>query len=340
MSAMPKPKRIARRRAIGIFAAVAGLPLLARADAASRSASRPIVHRWSGTALGARASIILHHPDAEQARALIAEAAAEIERLERIFSLYRRDSALSTLNRSGRLDAPPLDLIHLLSEARGYSEVTGGAFDVTVQPLWDLYATHFRRPGADPDGPPDRAVEQARALVDYRHLDIESAAVTLARPGAAVTCNGIAQGYITDRVAALFRDAGLEHVLLDLGEVRALGPRDDGRGWRVGIRDPLSGSRLLEAVDLTGGAIASSAGSGTTFEPSGRCHHLFDPRTGRSANRYAGVTVMAPSATAADALSTGLACMSNDALLRARPALAGIAAHFVALTGAVSRWTA
>ena len=295
--------RPTRRRFIAIAAAAAGFPLAAagvRAEAAH-------LHRWSGIALGAAAEIVLHDPDGARARALIARCVAEIERLEDVFSLYRPRSALSRLNRDGRLPAPPLELVALLAEARVYSERTEGAFDATVQPLWRLHAAHFAQPGADPRGPSDAEIARARALVDYRAVDIEPAGIRFARPGMALTLNGIAQGYITDRVASLLQDAGMGDVLLDIGEVRALGRHPEGRPWRVGLRRAAAPETVGRTVTLADRAVATSAGIASPFEPSGRHHHLFDPATGRPAPGSGQVSVIAPRATLADALSTALA---------------------------------
>ena len=292
-----------RRRFIAIAAAAAGLPFAAlRADAGT-----PPPHRWSGIALGAAAEIVLHDPDGARARRLVARCVAEIDRLEDVFSLYRPESALCRLNRTGRLTAPPLELVALLAEARFFSERSEGAFDITVQPLWRLYAAHFARPGAHASGPAEAEIERARALVDYRAVEIEAAELRFARPGMAVTLNGIAQGYITDRVAALLRDAGMAQVLLDIGECRALGRHPDGRPWRVGLRRAAQPETVARTVALADRAVATSAGIASPFDSSGRHHHLFDPATGRPARMEGQVSVIAPSATMADALSTALA---------------------------------
>ena len=156
------------------------------------------------------------------------------------------------------------------------------------------------------------------------------------RPGMAVTLNGIAQGYITDRVAELLRAAGFASVLVQLGETVAGAPRSEGRPWRVGIPDPFAPDRVLETLDAVEVAIATSSGRATRFDAAGRHHHLFDPATGRSADRYASVTVVAARATTADALSTALAVASPAAaphLLREADA----AALFVAADGR-PRW--
>ncbi|MCY4480631.1 MAG: FAD:protein FMN transferase [Rhodospirillales bacterium] len=292
-----------RRRFVAIAAAAAGLPFAAlRAGAETAH-----LHRWSGIALGAAAEIVLYDPDATRARRLIARCVEEIDRLEDVFSLYRPESAICRLNRDGHLKAPPLELVALLAEARSYSERTDGIFDVTVQPLWRLYAAHFARPGAAPRGPAEAEHARAQALVDYRTVEIEPGEVRFARPAMAITLNGIAQGYITDRVAALLHDAGMGDVLLDIGEVRALGRHPDGRPWRVGIRRAAEPEIVARTVTLTDRAVATSAGIASPFDASGRHHHLFDPATGRPAPGAGQVSVIAPRATMADAVSTALA---------------------------------
>ena len=292
-----------RRRFIAIAAAAAGLPFAA----AGARAKPAYLHRWSGVALGAAAEIVLHDADAARAKRLTARCVAEIDRLEEVFSLYRPESAISRLNRDGRLAAPPLELVALLAEARSFSERTEGAFDATVQPLWRVYAAHFARSGADARGPAEADLARAQALVDYRAIEIAPASARFARPGMAITLNGIAQGHITDRVAALLRDAGMGDVLLDIGEVRALGRHPDGRPWRVGLRHAAEPETVARTLTLTDRAVATSAGIASPFEPTGRHHHLFDPATGRPAPSAGQVSVIAPRATMADALSTALA---------------------------------
>ncbi|NYZ13712.1 FAD:protein FMN transferase [Azospirillum sp. RWY-5-1] len=309
---------LSRRRVLAIGAAAAGLALLPNGARAAGAALRV----WRGTALGASASITLHHPDSAEADRLIALCLDEIARLERVFSLYRADSALARLNRDGELRDPPADLVRLLSEAAMLSEQSDGAFDVTVQPLWQLHATHFGRPGADPAGPPPSAVTATLRLVGHRGLRIASDRVWFDRRGMAVTLNGIAQGCITDRVADLLRAHGMRNVLLDLGEVRALDRHPDGRPWSVGLERVGRPGSPSPALTIEDAAVATSAGYGTGFGPRGRFTHLFDPATGASPGHWRSVTVVAPTATTADALSTTLSVLPPArvaALLAATP---------------------
>ncbi|MDQ1901584.1 FAD:protein FMN transferase [Paracoccus sp. WLY502] len=287
---------LTRRRFLAISATAACLP------GALAAAPR----YWSGQALGARASIRLDHPDAP---AITARCLAEIDRLENILSLYRADSALSQLNRTGRLDNPPFELLDCLSQAGAVHRASGGAFDVTVQPLWAVWAeaaVQGRRPT-----PAEREAALERGGWDGVRMSPEA---IILRPGQALTLNGSGQGYVADRVAALLEAQGLTDILIDTGELRALGQRS----WPV--RTAQGGS-----VPLSARALASSAPLGTCFDAGGRDGHILDPRTGGPvASPWEAITISAPSAALADALSTAACLMRNrdelDGLMAAFPA--------------------
>ncbi|WP_099824495.1 FAD:protein FMN transferase [Oceaniglobus indicus] len=274
-----------RRRFLAISAAAIAVPGMGRAQP---------IHVWQGTALGARATLRLAHPDAA---AIGARVGAEISRLEDIFSLYRPDSALSRLNRDGRLVAPPFELLECLSLAGSVHAASGGRFDPTVQPLWAGYADASATgalPGTD-------TIDDARALADWGGVTLGADAITL-RPGMALTLNGIAQGFIADRIAAFLSAEGLSDILIDTGEFRALGSAPGGKSWQVKLA---AGGE----VALTARALATSAPLGTTFDEAAQVGHILDPRTGRPAQTpWREITVSADSAALADALSTA-ACL-------------------------------
>lgn len=296
---------IRRRRLLTLTAAAA----LAPGMAALPARAVPI-HQWRGVALGADASITLAHPDAPR---IVDEALAEIARLEAIFSLHQPDSALARLNAAGRLAAPPFELLECLGLCGRVHAATGGAFDPTVQPLWALHAEHH---AGTPEGPPHpAAVAAARARTGWRRVRIDPAEVRL-DPGMALTLNGIAQGYIADRVARLLRGMGLDRVLVNTGEFAALGGDPRGGPWQVGLR---AGDALLpDRVPLDGGALASSAALGITFDAAGRAGHIIDPRSGDPApGRWRLVTVTAPRAALADTLSTAFCLLDRTGIERA-----------------------
>lgn len=298
-------KHFSRRRAISLFGAVAGCSLLVKNGAIALPKGTSLF-TWNGTALGAPAKLTLAHYDQREAERIVTIAINEIERLERIFSLHRHDSDLSLLNRDGRHDAPAIDLLNVMKQSRRFSDLTRGAFDVTVQPLWLLFSEHFTKNPGTSEGPSKIDIENTKKLVGYNQVDTNGGKIRLARPGMAVTLNGIAQGYITDRVADLLTGQGIGQVLVELGETRALDDHPEGRPWRIGLADPSNPSETTETIELTNKSVATSAGSGTVFGGSGRYHHLFDPRTGDPATQHISTSVVTNRATAADALSTGL----------------------------------
>lgn len=316
---MPEKNVWPRRRLLSVIAAAAGIPLLPRATD-SATLARPERLRWRGRALGAVSTITLAHPDTTVLRRALAHCVNEIHRLEGLFSLFEPNSELCRLNREGQLPTASLDLRIVLAEARRISALTDGAFDVTVQPLWRLYSAHFREFPDDHAGPPPRAVEQARNLVDYRMLETNAGGVAFARRGMAATLNGIAQGYVTDRVGAILRSEGFDRVLVDVGEIAAFAPPRDDTPWRIAVEDPERTGRNTARLALSNQAVATSRGKATRFDRTGQHHHLFDPSTGRSAVTQRSVTVIANNAMTADALSTALAVSAaapDIALLRA-----------------------
>ncbi|HEY8334902.1 MAG TPA: FAD:protein FMN transferase [Tardiphaga sp.] len=295
---------LTRRRMIAITAMAAGAAVLA-----GRSAQASDAIRWHGSALGAQVSIEIYHPDRAEAERLVQHCLLEVRRLEQQFSLYRTDSAICALNRTGILISPEADMVALLKASLSFAEVTDGAFDPTVQPLWQLYAAHFSAEHPEPNGPPPDQVSAALAKVGHRDLLVGTDRIALVRRGAAVTLNGIAQGYATDRVVGMLRNAGLSTTLVNMGEIRAIGARPDGTPWRVGLSDPDRPGALTETVDLVDRAVATTAGAGFRFDATGRFTHLFDPATGRSPSLYRSVSVIAPTGTEADALSTAFSMM-------------------------------
>lgn len=329
---------INRRRALSIFAGTAAVAagaaggLTGLTGLADARAAVPL-RRWYGVALGAPATITLAHGDPLEADRLFARCETEIARLEKIFSLHRPDSEISRLNRDGRLAGASHELVELIAESKRYGERTGGAFDITVQPLWRLFAAHFRNDPAAGAGPAPADIEAALAKVDYRAITLDAGRVAFAKPGMAITMNGIAQGYITDRVADMLRAEGYDRLLINLGEYRALGDHPDGRPWQIGLADPDAPGRVRDTVSIIDRAVATSGGYGTPFSLDGHYHHLFDPATGDSARHHASVSVVAKRATTADAMSTALCIMAPAKAAEAAAAVAGMTTYLTDMTG-------
>lgn len=310
-------RRWHRRGALRVIAAGLGLPLAALGLRVARGDPRPV--RWQGEVLGAWSGMTLWHPNPAHARRAISRMLAEIDRLERVFSLYRPDSQITRLNRDGQLDRPAADLVSVLDHSLQMAALSAGAFDPTVQPLWLAHSA----------GPADPArIGRARALVDHAALSVGAGRIRLGRPGMAITLNGIAQGHITDRITDLLGNEGFETAMIELGETRALGTGPDGRPFSIGLVDPLAPDRLGRDLSLAGAALAVSGGYGLRFDGGG--HHILDPRSGASAQGLAQVAVTSARAVWADALSTAIHVAGTGAagpLLAAYPGSQAILWH-------------
>jgi thiamine biosynthesis lipoprotein len=313
---LPKMKNsrnsaFSRRRVLSLIIAGAAAGPLAGLSTGSAKAM-PL--RWEGPVMGADAAMtFLGMSEAEAAR-LEALALTEIARLEEIFSLYKESSALQRLNREGMQENAPSDLVELLDKARHIHEVTGGAFDPSVQTYWDVLTRHYGK-GAEEDPAPEALAEAARHT-GFARVKIKGASITLPE-GMQLTLNGIAQGYITDKVAERLTREGARHVLVNLGEFRPTGPKDDGSDWQIGLADPAVPYRLADSTPLRTRALATSAPYSASFDKDGKRHHLLDPATGQSSARYASLSVKAPDAALADGLSTAFSLMSEEKIARA-----------------------
>jgi len=282
---------ISRRRFIALSAAVLATP--------AHTAPR---HDWAGRALGAEARLTLSGATDAQARHIFGRVAAVLAQVEAQFSLYR-DSALTRLNRDGRLTRPAPEILGLFTLAGQVHLASGGVFDPSVQPLWLATAT-----GGD--------VTAARALVGWQRVRIDAEDIRLG-PGMALTFNGIAQGHAADRIADLMRAEGLGDVLIDMGEVQALGRRPDGGAWQARIAGP-KGEALVD-LGLTDRALATSSPFGTRIGSG--LGHILHPQG--QPPRWQTVAISAPSAALADALSTAACLLDRAALDTALAAFPG-----------------
>lgn len=281
---------ITRRRMISILAGAAALPVLGTVANAS-------VVNWRGVALGANANIVLEHPNAG---VLLDSALQEIARLEKVFSLYQSHSQLSILNRDGALAAPAIELLDLLNLSARIVNETNGAFDPTIQPLWALYAQRYAA-GAKPS---KAEIADARSRVGFQKITVSPEMVSFSKPGMALTFNGIAQGYIADKVAQLLRREGVTDVLVNTGEINAIGIAPDGGAWPITLAD--------QQRQLSNAAIATSAPNGTFFDQQGIVGHILDPRTGLPGGSWQTISVIDKSAARADGLSTAFCLMSKE----------------------------
>lgn len=264
------------------------------------------------TGFGSVLSLRAAHSSAAQAERALDAAVATVRHVEDQMSLFDPSSAVRRLNRDGVLQQPHPDLVSILQLAQTISANSGGAFDVTVQPLWAVFNAAARR-GALPS-PAD--LEGARRAVGWQDLIVSSDTIRLRRPEMAITLNGIAQGFAADLVRQTLREHGVGHALINTGEWASLGRPDPARSWLLGLADPRQEQALIARLAMDGRSIAVSADNECSFSQDRRHHHIFDPHTGYSPPGLASVTVAAPNCAMADALTKVMFVAGREGALR------------------------
>lgn len=294
------PRRLTRRQALRILA-VAGAAGAALAAGLPARLRRGAVER-ARLLMGTGVHLRVLGDDREAAAAAADACLARMEELEALLSRHRPDSELARLQAAGRLERASDALLDVLRLAGRISALGDGAFDVTVQPLVDLYRQSLARSGRVP--PPD-AIERERGRVGWRAVRCERQGVLLARGDVRLTLDGVAKGYVVDQAVAVLRARGFGSVFVEAGgDLVAAGDRGAGAPWRIGIRAPRGGNALEARFEVRDRAVATSGDYMQPFTADYREHHILDPRTGHSPPALASATVVASDAATADALAT------------------------------------
>ncbi len=272
------------------------------APAAAVHAAKPAALRWHETALlafGTTVWLRAAHSDEQVAQRGVAAAATAVQRVDQLMSLFRPDSEIVRLNRDGALQDPAPELLRVLRLALQVAQASGGLFDPTVQPLWQLW----QRATREQRRPHPAELHAALAHVGWAGLRVTPQRINFARRGMGLTLNGIAQGFAADEAAAALRQHGIEHGLLQTGEWLPLGQPGAGERWQLGVANPRQAHQVLATILADGRAIACSSDDKMSFSADQRDHHILDPRSGYSPAQLACVVVLAPSCALADALT-------------------------------------
>ena len=296
-------RALPRRQVLRITAAVGASAMLGGGllrVALERAALHQV--RQTRTQMGILVTISAVHPDVEAARMMVAATFDEIERLESLLSRHRAGTPVWRLNETGVLRSPPREVVEVVQKGLDYSALSAGAFDMTIAPLLNLYNSSFSKTGA---APPRQEVRRALALVGTQHVQVRDGEIAFSKAGMAVTLDGIAKGYIVDQAVVALRKRGATRVLVNAGgDMASAGESLGGDAWRIGLQDPRVADGSLGVLQLRGESVATSGDYVQYLTPDMSLHHILDPRTGSSPEHTSGVSVVAPSAMAADALST------------------------------------
>ncbi len=296
----------------------AGLLLLTLTGGCQQDQSAAIIH-LSGRTMGTTWSVaMVPGPAGSGPAELQQRLQARLDRLNRLMSTYDPDSELSRFNNRASIDWFPLseETAQVIALAQEVSRLTGGAFDVSVGPLVELWGFGATARG---QGIPDQAeIREALALVGYEKIRLRRhpAAVSKRVPELRIDLAAVAKGYAVDALAELLVSQGISNFLVEIGgEIKVSGQRSAGSPWRVAIEKPLEETREVAAIFPLGAtALATSGNYRNFYEANGhRYAHAIDPASGRPVrHRLASVTVLDRTCARADALATALMVLGED----------------------------
>jgi len=298
-----------------------------------RDAAVQLIGATMGTAYTVK---IPRVPGSIAADTLQAEIDQILTQINRQMSTYDPESELSRFNRNSSTAWVPVspELLLVVQEAQRVSQLTAGAFDVTVSPLVNLWG--FGPTVTDDDIPTDAAITEAQTRIGYQQLKTRDTPPALRKtiPDLEVDLSAIAKGYAVDQLAEYLETLGISDYMVEIGgELRVKGHNAQGNPWRIAIEKPTPNERTVKRIALlTDRGIATSGNYRNFFERDGqRYSHAIDPGTGRPIrHELASVSVIHPSVTMADALATGLIIMGSEKGLQLAEQQ-GLAALFIVI---------
>jgi thiamine biosynthesis lipoprotein len=284
--------------------------------------------------MGTAISVELWSDDRAAGASAIDAVMDEMHRIDAAMSPHKPDSELSRINRDAFAGPVSLsaEMAGLLARANEFSELSGGAFDITYAAVGHLYDYRQRI------RPSEETLARARDAVGWRHLQVDAAARTVRfmREGMRIDLGGFAKGHAVDNAAAILHRRDIRHANVSAGgDSRVIGDRR-GRPWTIGIRDPRRAGEMVAVLPLEDVSISTSGDYERYFDADGvRFHHLIDPSTGRSPSSVHSVTVLAEDGLTTEALSKTVFVLGVEKGLRLIESQPGVDAIVVAANGAL-----
>ena len=256
------------------------------------------------------------YSDEETAREVINAAFDRMEEIVNIASTFDETAEAYRLNQDGYVDAPSDELLDLIRMSIDYGEQTSGYFDITCQPLLDLWSYN---PSADKQfWELDEATQQAKIsgtskLVGFDKIVVSENKISFQEEGMKITLGGIAKGYAVDEALGVIKDMGVKFALVDAGgDIRTLGSKPRGELWSIALVNPDDTSQCLATFSFADKAVATSGNYERYFDPEAEVGHILNPKTGYSAAGCISVTIIAENCTQADTLATAVFVMGAE----------------------------
>ncbi len=262
----------------------------------------------------------------ERAEQAIEKSIAEIKRIEALLTTFSDDSQTNQINQNAGIKPVKVDkeVYALIERAQRISKLTQGAFDLSYGSLdksfWNFDQKMTQLPSAE-------QALKAVGLIDYRNIVLEEGTVFLREKGMRIGFGGIGKGYAADRAKQVLQEEGFENGVVNAsGDMNAWGVREDGQSWKVGISNPDSPQEIMAEFDLQNAAVATSGNYEKFVWIDGvKYSHTIHPKTGFPIRGIKSVTVFAPFAELADALTTPIAVMGVEVGLDLINQMTGVA---------------
>ncbi len=281
--------------------------------------------------MGTEVNIIVVGNNRAVIRSAVQAGFREISRIEDIMSAYKPNSELCSLNKAGEQEISR-ELLYVINKARYASELSNGAFDITCKPLIDLWH-NARKTNEVPD---TQNILNTLSLVEYRNILTKNNNVKFNKAGMKIDLGALAKGYAVDMAMELIKSYDIKGALVDAGgDIRAIGKREDGKLWEIGIKHPRERNRIIGLVNLENSAVATSGDYERFFMLNGRRYsHIIDPRTGYPAdNQIVSVSVLSSNCLTCDSLATAITVLGEKRGIELIEKLKGIEALIITIKG-------
>ncbi|MCE9584094.1 MAG: FAD:protein FMN transferase [Planctomycetes bacterium] len=324
------------KRFIVLAVLLAGCEKPAAPPPVPKPSSGPVTASWKGKVMGSSSAIQVWGDDQAACDAAVADALAEIQRLETMMTDWKQDSPLMDINHAAGqhpVKVPP-ELLFLITRSQQISELTGGGFDISFAGAGKLW--RWRDP--DPKIPTDEEVKASLVNVGYKGIvvDQQASTVYLTKPGMRIGLDAIAPGYAADRAIEKIRARGIKTAIVDMsGDLMIIGEKDALRP--VSIQHPRKKDEMIAVLPVVNCGVSTSGDYERFFMKDGKRYcHIIDPLTGYPADKCQSVTIIAPVLGFADGLATGVFVMGPEKGMELVEKLEGVEAIIVAADGTVS----
>jgi thiamine biosynthesis lipoprotein len=275
-------------------------------------------------ALGTFVTITIVHPNVDEGISALRAGFDEIYRIHDLMSAHKQSSEVGILNREGYYEGVSDDTKYVIQRAYYFSDLSDGAFDITVLPILRLWEENARKSRV----PTDAEISERLELVNYRDVIIQEKKISFRKTGMGITLAGAAKGYAVDKAIEALGQRNIRHAVVNAGgDIRLIGGKTETIPWKIAIRDPKNKTRIVATVDLYDQAIATSGTYRRWFDD------IINPKVGRPAQGVLSSTIITKKAIDADMLATCMFVLGAERGIEILGKLDGVKAYVITTDG-------